>query len=389
MTTVHPIRFPINNLCKYPFLNSAKEWIKDQDISPIDAFHKHVKILDRIRELFSDALENLETTNALRFGDSEVLYLYPLLRIILSFINTPRVTYKVANLISKHFGDLLSREDENTLLLVGLDQGIRVKPLDEESKLVIGSVTFNYRIHFLNFLKVATKFKSPSWKLVNRLVKDGYVFLRKQDLARILEEEIKNKVVDIPKSDDVKQLKEKFMEDLLLKSFYDSLMNIIHDKIKKSDMENHVYPVNESAFPPCINAILDKNTNGVNLTHSERLFLTSFMLKIGRTVDEVLGLFNTQPDFKEDIARYQVEHIAGKHGKGTIYTPHNCSTLESYSICMKHDKKYAHPLCVKSKYPLKNPLVFYNIIVKSEARATQGRKEDEKEGDEKNLVAKK
>ena len=172
MTTVHPSpRFSINYLCKYPFLNSAKEWIKDKDISPIDAFYNHVRILDRIRELFSDALENNETTNALRFDDPEVLYLYPLLRIILSFINTPRVTYKVANLISKHFGDLLSKDDDITVLLVGLDQGIRVKPLDEESKLVIGSVTFNYRIHFLNFLKVATKFKSPSWKLVNRLVK--------------------------------------------------------------------------------------------------------------------------------------------------------------------------------------------------------------------------
>ncbi|MFX0098303.1 MAG: hypothetical protein ACFFCS_01905 [Candidatus Hodarchaeota archaeon] len=376
-------RFTINNLCKYPFLNSAKEWIKDKDISPIDAFYKHVRILDRIRELLTDALENKENTTALHFDDTEILYLYPLLRILLSFINTPRVTYKIANLLSKHFGNLLSKEDEITLLQVSRDQGINVEPLLNADSLVIGSVSFEYRIHFLNFLRVATKFKSPSWKLVNRLLKDGNVFLRKQDLARILEEEIKNKAIDIPKADEVQDLKEKFMEDPLLKPFFDDLMNIIKKKIKQSDVYDKDYPVNESAFPPCINAILDKNANGINLTHSERLFLTSFLLTIGRSVDEVLGLFNTQPDFKEDIARYQVEHIAGMHGKGTVYTPHNCNTLDSYGICMKHDDKYSHPNCVEPKFPFKNPLIFYKRELKTIAYYNMIEKENEEKQQEK------
>ncbi|MHA1680489.1 MAG: hypothetical protein ACTSUE_05735, partial [Promethearchaeota archaeon] len=54
------IRVPISTLCRYPFLEAAKEWMKKREISPLDALGEHPEILDNIRIIFEDALENKE-----------------------------------------------------------------------------------------------------------------------------------------------------------------------------------------------------------------------------------------------------------------------------------------------------------------------------------------
>jgi DNA primase large subunit len=361
MTTQQkPRTIPFNVLCKYPFLNESIAWVQEKNVTPIEALYNHITMLEKIRALISDALDNKEQTKALGYDDDEGLYIYPWIRIILAFMNMPRLTHKVGNLLSKHFSNLLEHENDFTVLVVARDQAINAEQVPADRTIAINTVSFPYRLAFLDFLNVAARFKAQAWKLVNKLLQSGQVYLRKHDLVRMLEEIIKLKVIEPSAAASDETLKDAFATDPLLKPFYDSLTTAVKEKMASSSVgsiEN--LPVDESAFPPCINAIIDKNARGVNLAHSERLFLVYFLLTIGKTVDEVLDLFRNQPDYNEKITKYQVEFAAGRHGKQTQYKPHNCVTLESISVCKKDDPKFGSKSCTEPKTPFKNPLTFY------------------------------
>jgi len=113
---------------------------------------------------------------------------------------------------------------------------------------------------------------------------------------------------------------------------------------------------NKIFFPPCINAILDKNEQGINLYHDDRVLLASFLLKIGLTVDDLVEVFSKQPDFNPDITSYQAKKIEDEG-----YMPSSCKNLFNDGSCKKNDKAYHHPLCFADK-PIKNPLNFYKQL---------------------------
>jgi DNA primase large subunit len=91
--------------------------------------------------------------------------------------------------------------------------------------------------------------------------------------------------------------------------------------------------------------MLSKVSKGINLAHSARFALVSFLLQINMTPDEVIALFATSPDFDQDRTRYQVEHIAG--ATGTRYKPPACATMATYGNCPGEDD-----LCRRIRHPL-------------------------------------
>jgi DNA primase large subunit len=61
--------------------------------------------------------------------------------------------------------------------------------------------------------------------------------------------------------------------------------------------------------------------------------LATYMLAIGKTVDEVVLIFQNAPDYNEKITRYQVEHLAGNKGSHTKYSVPTCSKLANQNLC--------------------------------------------------------
>lgn len=357
-------RISTNILCKYPFLDASKARVTERDIAPVDALYTYPGIIDKVRTVFSDALDGKERTSALGHDSEESMFLYPWLRIILLHLNMPRVTFKVANLVSKHYGTLLATEDEGTLVRIASDQGFTVQQAREREVMMLGTVPHPFTIPFVDYLKVAVAFKAAPWKLVNRPVDKGLVYLRKHDLARMVEEVLKVKINEIHRAQARDALDGTITSDPMVAGLMEQLRTMSSEKLVASAGNFDGLPVDDSSFPPCINGILDKNAKGINLTHVERLFLVYFLLTIGKPVEEVLDLFRIQPDFNEKIARYQVEFAAGKRGKGTAYKPHNCATLESLNICMKADPRFTSKQCTEPKFPFKNPLTCYRRLVK-------------------------
>ena len=102
----------------------------------------------------------------------------------------------------------------------------------------------------------------------------------------------------------------------------------------------------EESFPPCVVDILMKVDEGQNITHIERLFLVFFLHSLEIPIEEIVNLFAKLPDFDRKKTEYQVE-FAKKKG----YSPHSCSTLKSYSLCMA--MKYKDKLCLEGYYSRK------------------------------------
>ena len=105
---------------------------------------------------------------------------------------------------------------------------------------------------------------------------------------------------------------------------------------------SHVTPVprgeqgssGRSRFPPCIGAIMDSVRRGDEVPHHARFALAAFLLNIGWSVDEVVDVFRTVPDFNEKVTRYQVEHIAGLRGGKTRYSAPSCDWMRSHGLCV-------------------------------------------------------
>ena len=94
--------------------------------------------------------------------------------------------------------------------------------------------------------------------------------------------------------------------------------------------------------------------HGVNLPHSGRFALVSFLHTIGMNSEQILALFSQSPDFDESKSIYQIKHITGELNGTDGYTPPECHTMKSNGLCYDPDK-----LCNNGK--MNQPLTYYRI----------------------------
>jgi DNA primase large subunit len=226
---------------------------------------------------------------------------------------------------ARRYREMLEKEDVEFLKIVGLDFGVRFK--------VAGDV---FKVDVVDYLKGAVKIKADEWKLVNRRLEGGFVELTKREFVRLLEE----------------FLRERLEEKIDVGIDIDIKIDRRFDRIELEDLKE----IDAECYPPCMKKILADLKNGLNVPHSARFAIASFLLNIGVSVDKVVDIFRTSPDFDEEKTRYQVEHIAGQRGKGEEYICPSCDTMKSYGNCyadescegINHPVRY-YKLCLKRK----------------------------------------
>jgi len=201
----------------------------------------------------------------------------------------------------------------------------------------VGGRVFTHTLHFTDYLKAATVFHEKDWKLVNKRLIDGCVLLRKSETARVLRAALEKML-----ERDIKKIPAKFPPNI--QQVYDTLAEKVQktaDRYRR-EIQGEIAP---AAFPPCMQVLLAKLEEGKPLSHIARFAITAFLLNIGMDPDSILELFMKAPDFREDFARYQIEHIAGKRGS-TAYTSPSCAYMISVRLCVEPDKAEMrrHPL---------------------------------------------
>ena len=235
---------------------------------------------------------------------------------------------------AKRASELLKEEDTEKIVEIAENFNWQIKPTEEDGK------TYDLTLHLTDFLKNAANLHSKKWKLVNRQMLNGQVYLTKTEASRLLEEEVR------------KHIEEKL--DIKVGSLPDPiteriqrLNQLFSERKAKIKMEELPKEMVIPAFPPCIKRLYDTISSGRNISHIGRFALTSFLVNVGMTTENVTNLFRALPDFRERLTRYQVEHIAGRRGSRTKYIPPKCETLQTHGVCQNKDE-----ICRAIRHPL-------------------------------------
>jgi DNA primase large subunit len=242
---------------------------------------------------------------------------------------------------AKRASELLEDERKEKVMEIATIFNWKLRIVDGD----INAPPYDFALSFPDFLKNATGFHDKKWKLVNRLLFNGEVYLTKHEISRLLEEEVRRyvegkldtKVVSLPQS---------IMNRVnLLKQ----LAIAKRGEIRREEIPKDVII---AAFPPCIKGLYNTMASGRPVSHIGRFALTSFLVNIGMSVEDVVNFFRSISDFDERMTRYQVEHIAGVRGSRTKYIPPRCDTLRTHGICHIPDeicKSVRHPLAYYRK----------------------------------------
>ncbi len=275
--------------------------------------------------------------------------------------------------MSKRASEYLKGEDglrltASILKSLGYEAEVLKKPLEVPYMMKRGILindVYPVRMPLTSYVSLASRFLSdPSWKVVNKALLKGFIYLKAQDFVRLGEEAIRRKVLK-----DVEELGKVPPEALpeKLKELYEEVKRLLEKRASRAPSIKGFKGLVVEALPPCIKAIYNRALQGENLSHQERFTLATFLLNIGLDVDEVLEIFANMPDYNEKIARYQVEHLAGLRGSRKKYSPPSCKTLVSWNLCPgKEECQRNHPI---SEYYRRLKRIFKR---KGERRAQDG-----------------
>jgi DNA primase large subunit len=329
--------FTKNDLAKYPFLKETAEYIKPLDIQIEDLTSSGMnQVLKRAEERVTEAIVNRSVLRNPKKIDVEILS-FPVAILLVITTENSFIKKRYALAEAKQSSSDLQNEPKEKILKIAKDFDWKIKLIEKESS----DSPSEFTICFTDYLRNAAHLHDKKWKLINSILSSGNIYLNKKDVVRLLEEEIRKRI-------------EKRLEVKLPK--YPPELTVTAERIKKltaetiGQEETNSLPktVVQSAYPPCISALIEGASSTHHLSHIERFTLVSFLVNIGMSSEAVTDLFKTFSDYNERLTRYQVEHIAGERGSGTRYTPPQCSVLQTHSVCKNRDD-----LCRRIYHPLK------------------------------------
>jgi DNA primase large subunit len=308
-------------LAKYPFLQEASAYIQESkfDFAEFDR-PEMIHIINRAVEKLENELKGKIYSNLDEYEIEIMTFLVSLL--LIKSIGLEEVTKKCSLFEAMRVERFLSTDlsierssQKKKLLVQKIFQDLFDINIDVDSTSSI------CKLSVPDYLLRASKMYEQEWKLINRSVKDGYVYLDTDEAVRLIRNELSNLIYTRVKNMKVYEV------PILIKSKADELRK----KYSGRYVYRNQFKILE--YPPCIKHAMEIINKGENLPHSARFMLATYMLAIGKTEEEVIEIFKNSPDYNEKITRYQVEHLAGKKGSHIKYSVPSCDRLRSEDLC--------------------------------------------------------
>ena len=325
--TVQELRFAQ----KYPFTSTAKGVIADSKLT-LDDIPEYV--LSRASALvfaaFSekDYSPKIETSTELLHN--EVLA-FPVSKILVSLINRLELSRRFVQMFAHSVFKNLEAEKDDAIFDMASDLKMRFDIPDSKD--------FFAQVSLADYLR--PDLEEPEAKLVNQKVDAGMVFLTRQEFARLISiivaQELRNSLPVDTKS-----------APQSLKSAAESLDKEFAQSVRRQFSKSDFGAVAPEAFPPCMAKIYGELLNGVNVTHSGRFAIATFLSSVGMSAEKIVDAFRRTPNFSERVTKYQVSRIAGTgkaDGKPNYSAP-SCDKMRSYKLCV-------------ANCPVSHPVQFY------------------------------
>ncbi len=343
-------------------------------------------IRERIMDFFTSSFNNLETIRAYEINDLNI-YLYLFLKILLFTLDVDIITNRIANLYSKITYSSLIDENDYNIYQICQDLDLDLKYFEEaqlfrqnELRNKTEKLTTHYKLHYIDYIKMSAHLQDKYRKLVNNPISGGYVFILRKDIARLLQEYVRKKILEIGSKnrENTSALRELLLKVDDFKDIYNKIIAIWEKK-----KEEFTYSIEigfeegtdiSHLFPPCIKHILSQAKEGKNLSHNERLFLVFFLHALEYPIEKIVDVFSTMPDFDREKTHYQVSFAKNKG-----YTPHSCKTLKSLNLCRASE--YHDDLCLEGYHSKKkderrkisHPLFYVQFQQYQEAKQENGK----------------
>jgi len=337
-----------SKVAEYPFTTDLRSYFERSygyavDLESLLKIEKFVKAaVERVEQ----AIKGGEFTT---YEDPEVAFVSFYLGLLLAGASDYWALRKYIDAEVKKFIDKLSFEEESTIMNVASLLNVKAELLSSDvscghkvslkvdfksGKEVIAC--FQFRLTIPHYLHYAEKLLiDPKWSLLNQYVDSGYVYLVKKDFVRLLEEPLKNYLINVYNdlSVDMDVLNEIKPYIQQIRKVVKEVRGFTSDEVPEK-REEQFKEVVEEAFPPCIKQLIDALRNNAHLTHHQRFAVATFLLNIGASIDYVLNLMKFAPDYDERIARYQIEHLAGLRGGRKQYRVYSCDKMKVLGLCV-------------------------------------------------------
>ncbi|CAE6488684.1 DNA primase large subunit PriL [Candidatus Nitrosotenuis uzonensis] len=319
-------------IARYPFLTEAGNYLREKGFT-LEQFAKD----EDLRPIVDLAVRRIETAADGKIFNSDFSIKNLDVEVFSFLIAVVLLKQSGMNTLIKRFSLAEARRAERFLERDLNDSAnktseLAIKIIRELFSMNIAKNSDYFVIPASDYLKHAVHFHEQEWKLVNRLVDNGSVFLTAHETVRLIRKELDNFISSKIRSSSIPDVAESFrqpVEQLLLLA-------------KKFNVQI----VETTEYPPCIKHAMEIMNKGENLPHSGRFMLATYLLNKGQSIEEIAPLFKNAPDYNEKITLYQLKHLAGNFGSGTKYACPSCEKLRSENLC------FAIPECNNIINPL-------------------------------------
>lgn len=308
-----------SDLLHYPFLPEAQKILASRGImvATLAKTDSGKRYLDEATERVIVAIDGKELYRGVEDDRVSDIITYVLARVLVSCTKDRRTVERFVRAESRRVYSYLKQE---------LNKTIRSRVCSE-----FGITMTAGDLSVLQYVEMAANIREDKWRLINREVTRGRVAVTEDELEILLSEKIRKYLgsslpLSVPQS--LERDFAPWVDKLLLKMQARTLAEF--------------GTIEESAYPPCIQALIQGAAAGVNLTHSGRFSLVAFLHTIGMGSAQIESIFARSPDYNPDMTMYQVEHILTND-----YTPPSCITMLTHGICVQKNQlceRVAHPL---------------------------------------------
>ncbi len=312
---------------KYPFLKAARAVLADSNLS-LDRIPESV--LRRASAMVSAAFSGsaykpqIKSSSALLIDE---ILAFPTAKIIVSLINRLELYRLFTRMHSDSIFRSLEAEQDAALFDIASELGMKYD-LPEAGG-------FFASVSIKDYLR--PDLEDVNTKLVNQKVEAGMVYLSRTEFARLISIIAGQELRDTLPVDAKGATQE-------LKSLAKSLDSEFSQRVRKQFSKSDFGEVAPEAFPPCMAKIYSELMSGLNVGHSGRFAIATFLASVGMPPEKIVDAFRRTPNFSEKTTRYQVERIAGKRGQA--YSAPSCDKMRSYNLCV-------------ANCPVSHPVQFY------------------------------
>ncbi|MEM2202535.1 MAG: hypothetical protein QW595_02750, partial [Candidatus Bathyarchaeia archaeon] len=275
------IKFTKNDLAKYPFLRQAAEYVKTLDLKIEDIVSPEFsQILDRAKERIEEAILYAMVSRKLQNEEIEILS-FPTAIMLTAATQDSFIKRRYALAEAKQVYNDLKFESKEKILAIAKNFQWKIDVVDAKEK----TTSYEFKLHFTDYLKNTANLRDKKWKLVNRHLTHGNVYLTKTETARLLSEEVRKHIEKRLEIGEMPKLPQKIAE------IVEKLKNLTLEKVSKDEIEGIPKTIKKEAFPPCITTLYEAAQKGRHLSHIARFTLTTFLVNIGTPIENIIDLF--------------------------------------------------------------------------------------------------